>query len=150
MLLMMLEMEEEEEEERRKKELDREGRRKGRGMQNREAEKKRGKEAKSGIKKGKKRCGRVFRPKITAGGGWREGEKKRGTAGYTGHTVVYAIWVALGHCTYSTTQTIDELCYFRLPSVAFTSLNSPMANLSLLIGQLLGQCRKVYAPSRNE
>lgn len=56
MLLMMLEMEEEEEEEeRRRMELDRErrGRRKGRGMQNREAEKRRGKEAKSGIKKGK-------------------------------------------------------------------------------------------------
>ena len=55
MLLMMLEMEEEEEEEeRRRMELDREGRRKERGMQTREAEKMRGKEAKSGIKKGKK------------------------------------------------------------------------------------------------
>lgn len=59
MLLMMLEMEEEEEEERRKKGLDR-GKRKGRGMQNREAEKERGKEAKSGIKKGKKKYAEEF------------------------------------------------------------------------------------------
>lgn len=93
MLLMMLEMEEEEEEEeRRRMELDREGRgrRKGRGMQNREAEKRRGKEARKRSekrhKKGKKYAEEFLGQKSppVGGGVWY-------SRGYTGNIVVYAM-----------------------------------------------------------
>ena len=54
------------------------------------------------------------------------------------------LWVALGQL-YPSTQAIDEL----LPSLtSFCCVHIPpnsMANLSVLIGQLPGYCRKVYA-----
>lgn len=53
------------------------------------------------------------------------------------------LWVALGQL-YPSTQAIDELLLLQ-PSLCCIHIPpSSMANLSLLIGQLPGYCRKVY------